>query len=65
MFVYGALHLVLPPYSGACETNTNVRRDPCGYPPLPNLIQQAKAGVLLLLLSCIWMPIHLRRAGMT
>lgn len=33
--------------------------------PLPNLIQQAKAGVLLLLLSCIWMPIHLRRAGMT
>lgn len=63
MFVYGALHLVLPPYSGACETNTNVRRDPCGY-PLPNLIQQAKAGVLLLL-SCIWMPIHLRRAGMT
>lgn len=64
MFVYGALHLVLPPYSGACETNTNVRRDPCGY-PLPNLIQQAKAGVLLLLLSCIWMPIHLRRAGMT
>lgn len=34
-------------------------------PPLPNLIQQAKAGVLLPLLSCIWMQIHLRRAGMT
>lgn len=43
MFVYGALHLVLPPYSGACETNTNVRRDPCGYPP-PSPPQPHPAG---------------------